>query len=131
MRAIDGRFYLAVWSLLPIPRSTMVADLPMPEAKDLARSAIFSRALETTLWPSQLYLETFTTTKRPYCWRVTARRVGCEYQFTTRIEGWHGPVIYREDGTVNVTRKRQKVRPLDGFRYEPDAYPSRGGFQER
>jgi hypothetical protein len=102
----------------------MVADLPMPEARNLARSAIFSRALETTLWPSQIYLDTFTDIKRPFCWRITARRVGCEYQFTTRFEGI---TIYREDGTVSVSHRRQRVRPFRNVNYRPDPYQSPSG----
>ena len=95
---------------LDSPRdTTVVADLPMPLAMDLARGAIFSRAVEVTFQPEHLGRETLTTQDRPDCRRITARRVGCRYEF--RIEDTDRDVqLYRETGRVRVTRARRTLR---------------------
>lgn len=90
----------------------MVADLPRPVAMDMARAAIFERAIEVSFSPEYLDIPTLTDQRRPRCKRITARRFSCGYRFTIEDTDT-GERIYDERGRVRVTHAKRRLT-VDG-----------------
>ena len=77
-------------------------DLPMPVAMDMARAAIFERAVAVTFSPEFMLQATLTDQRKPKCKRLNPRRVRCSYRFT--IEG-DSATLYDERGRVRVGKR--------------------------
>ena len=76
--------------------------LAMPMAMDLARGAVFTRAVAVAFSPEYFDRDGDVDARGTRCRRITSKRFKCHYQFT--MGDW-----YEEHGRLLITVRRQKL----------------------
>lgn len=88
-------------------------------ADDLARAAVFERAINVTLARSSG--NSLTDIYGPYCRRRTRQRIVCKYHFTILYKAIP---LYEERGRVQVTRTETRLTPTMQAGATRDGWPS-------